>query len=158
MCKWRNRPHSSSTYYLASLEVTVLGIIEIYIESRWSGNDEIHFQSFIETRLVCFYVTAILSWGYGWGWAVADIEAKVEVRLTLTWGWFEVNVEFGMKFSWSSGLVEIEIICGWDGVEVEIELKLRLSWGWIQVVLRLGWDWTWVEVELSWAKFIQIDW
>ena len=25
----------------------------------------------LKTRLGCFYVTAILSWGYGWGWAGA---------------------------------------------------------------------------------------
>ena len=36
------------------------------------------------TRLGCFYVTAILSWGYGWGW----FEPEVEIRLR--WDWVEV--------------------------------------------------------------------
>ena len=55
-----------------------------------------------DTRLGCFYVTAILSWGYGWGWAEADIEAEVEGRFR--WGWFEVELklssgwyEFGLS-------------------------------------------------------------
>ena len=42
------------------------------------------------TRLGCFYVTAILSWGYGWGWYWG-------------WGWFEPEVE--MRLRWD--LVEV---------------------------------------------------
>ena len=42
----------------------------------------------VGTRLGCFYVTAILSWGYGWGWVEVDIEAEVEVKFR--WGWVEV--------------------------------------------------------------------
>ena len=34
------------------------------------------------TRLGCFYVKAILSWGYGWGWVEVDIETEVEMRLS----------------------------------------------------------------------------
>ena len=39
-----------------------------------------------KTRLGCFYVTAILSWGWygGWGW----FEPEVEIRLR--WDWAEV--------------------------------------------------------------------
>ena len=37
------------------------------------------------TRLGCFYVTAISSWGCGWGWVEFEIEAEAEVRLS--WGW-----------------------------------------------------------------------
>ena len=43
-------------------------------------------QCFILTRLGCFYVTAILSWGYGWGW----VEAEVDLSLRLKWGWDEI--------------------------------------------------------------------
>ena len=38
------------------------------------------------TRLGCFYVTAILSWGYGWGW----LEAEVDLNMRLKWGWDEI--------------------------------------------------------------------
>ena len=60
------------------------------------------------TRLGCFYVTAILSWGYGWGWIEVDIEAEVDLNLRLKWGWDEIE----SKFSWAS--VEVELSCSWD--------------------------------------------
>ena len=41
-----------------------------------------------KTRLGCFYVTAILSWGYGWGW----------VDWYWGWGWFEPEDE--MRLRW----------------------------------------------------------
>ena len=53
------------------------------------------------TRLSCFYVTAILSWGYGWGWVEVDIEAEVDLNLRLKWGRDE------LKLSW--GWVELEL-------------------------------------------------
>ena len=65
-----------------------------------------------ETRLGCFYVTAILSWGYGWGWAEADIEAEAELKLTWTWVWFEVKVGFGLR---------LRLICGWGWVKVDLK-------------------------------------
>ena len=37
-----------------------------------------------ETRLGCFYVAAIFSWGYGWGWV------EVDLNLRLKWGWDEI--------------------------------------------------------------------
>ena len=55
------------------------------------------------TRLGCFYVTAILSWGYGW--VGVDIEAEVEMRL-------------------SQSLVEIKFRLSWVGVDI--------SWHWIK--------------------------
>ena len=42
-----------------------------------------------QTRLGCFYVTAILSWGYGWGW----------VDWYWGWGWFEPEVEMRLSQS-----------------------------------------------------------
>ena len=39
------------------------------------------------TRLGCFYVTAILSWGYGWGWYWG-------------WGWFEPEIEMRLRWDW----------------------------------------------------------
>ena len=40
-----------------------------------------------KTRLGCFYVTAILSWGYGGGWYWG-------------WGWFEPEVEMRLRWDW----------------------------------------------------------
>ena len=51
-------------------------------------------------RIGCFYVTAILSWGYGWGLAEA------ELRLSRTWDGVEQDVELRLRMSW--GEVEIE--------------------------------------------------
>ena len=56
-----------------------------------------------KTRLGCFYVTAILSWGYGWGWVEVDIEAEVDLNLRLKWGWDEIE----SNFSWT--WVEVEL-------------------------------------------------
>ena len=77
-------------------------------------------KSFI-TRLGCFYVTAILSWGYGWGW----VEAEVDLNLRLKWDWDEIE----WKFSWN-----------W--VEVE------LSWGWDMLTLTKGRNWAFIGLEL----------
>ena len=76
------------------------------------------------TRLGCFYVTAILSWGYGWGW----VEAEVDLHLRLKWDWDEIE----WKFSWN-----------W--VEVE------LSWSWDKLTLNKGKNWAFIGVEL-WFK------
>ena len=76
------------------------------------------------TRLDCFYVTAILSWGYGWGW----VEAEVDLHLRLKWDWDEIE----WKFSWN-----------W--VEVE------LSWSWDKLTLNKGKNWAFIGVEL-WFK------
>ena len=48
-----------------------------------------------KTRLGCFYVTAILSWG--WGWVDVDIETEADLRLGLMLGWDDVE----SKFSWN---------------------------------------------------------
>ena len=64
--------------------------------------------SYGATRLGCFYVTAILSWGNGWGWAEVDIEAEVEL----------------------SSLVEIYLRLSWVGVEI--------SWHWIKEEIGLS--------------------
>ena len=50
------------------------------------------------TRLGCFYVTAILSWG--WGWLEVYIEAEVDLKLRLKWSWVEVEVELKSSWSW----------------------------------------------------------
>ena len=47
----------------------------------------------VVTRLGCFYVTAILSWGYGWGWIEDDIEAEVDLK-------FEPEVEMRLRWDW----------------------------------------------------------
>ena len=54
----------------------------------------------------CFYVTAILSWGYGWGWVKVDIEAEVEMSLTwslveieLNWGWNKLTMYQGRNWA-----------------------------------------------------------
>ena len=64
------------------------------------------------TRLGCFYVTAILSWGCGW--VEFDIEAEswngVELRLRLRWGW----VELGLSLGWG------ELSGGWIKGENEL--------------------------------------
>ena len=62
------------------------------------------------TRLGCFYVTAILSWGNAWGWVEVDIEAEVDLK----WGWDEIV----------SSLVELELRLSWFGFEI--------SWHWIK--------------------------
>ena len=54
------------------------------------------------TRLGCFYVTAILSWGYGWGW----LEAEVDLNLRLKWDWDEIE----WKFSWNWVEVELRLV------------------------------------------------
>ena len=64
-------------------------------------------------RLGCFYVTAILSWGFGWGWIEVDIEAEVDLSLGLKWGWDEIE----SKFSWN--WVEIS----WHWINEEIGLS-----------------------------------
>ena len=79
-----------------------------------------------KTRLGCFYVTAILSWGYGWGWVEVDIEAEVDLNLRLKWSWDEI------EFSWN-----------W--VEVE------LSWSWDKLTLNKGRNWAFIGVGL-WFK------
>ena len=47
------------------------------------------------TRLGCFYVTPILSWG--WGWVDVDIETEADLQLGLMLGWDDVE----QKFSWN---------------------------------------------------------
>ena len=44
------------------------------------------FKTYCQTRLGCFYVTALLSWGYGWGW----VEAEFDLNLRLRWDLVEV--------------------------------------------------------------------
>ena len=80
------------------------------------------------TRLGCFYVTAILSWGYGWGYGWGWVEAEVDLNLRLKWDWDEIE----WKFSWN-----------W--VEVE------LSWSWDKLTLNKGKNWAFIGVEL-WFK------
>ena len=76
----------------------------------------------VGTRLGCFYVTAILSWGYGWGWY---------------WGWGYLNLR--MKWGWD----EIESKFSWNWVEVE------LSWNWDKLTLNKGRNWAFIGVGLS---------
>ena len=73
----------------------------------------------------CFYVTAILSWGYGWGWGEVDIEAEVDLNLRLKWGWDEIE----SKLSWN--WVEVELSWGWD----ELRLNKERNWPFIGVGL-----------------------
>ena len=70
------------------------------------------YEKIQETRLGCFYVTAILSWGYGWGWF------EVELNLRLKWGWYEIE----SKFSWT-----------W--------VRVELSWSWDKLTLNKGRNW-----------------
>ena len=86
--------------------------------------------SLIVTRLGCFYVTAIYSWGYGWGWVEVDIDAKVDLNLRLKWGWDEIEMRL------SRSLVEIE---------------LRLIWSWDKLTLNKGRNWAFIGVGL-WFK------
>ena len=66
------------------------------------------------TRLGCFYVTAILSWG----WVEFEIETEVDLRLRLKWGW-----------DWGSG---------WDEIELKPSRGLvELIWGWIKGKIRV---------------------
>ena len=51
----------------------------------------------------CFYVAAILS--YGWGWVEVDIEAEVEskfswnwVQVELSWGWDKLTLNEGRNW------------------------------------------------------------
>ena len=57
-----------------------------------------------ETRLGCFYVTAILSWGKGRDW--------VEVGWYWVWGWGEVENKL------SRSLAENELRLSWVGNEI----------------------------------------
>ena len=60
-----------------------------------------------KTRLGCFYVTAILSWGYGLGWVEAEVEIRfsgsfVEIELRLSWvgveiSWHWMKEEIGLS-------------------------------------------------------------
>ena len=77
------------------------------------------------TRLGCFYVTAIMSWGYGWGWVEVDIEAEVDLKLRLKWGSDEIE----SKFSWT--WVEAELCWGWD----KLTLNRGRSWAFLWVRL-----------------------
>ena len=56
----------------------------------WLLQTLIYYQSGVKTRFGCFYVTAILSWGYGWGW----VEVDVDLNLRLKWGWDEIESKF----------------------------------------------------------------
>ena len=76
------------------------------------------------TRLGCFYVTAILSWG----WVDVDIEAEVDLNLRLKWGWDEIESKFSLNW-----------------VEVE------LSWSWDKLTLNKGRNWAFIGVGL-WFK------
>ena len=62
-----------------------------------------------ETRLGCFYVTAILSWGSGWGWVEIDIEVEVNLRLRLKGGWVKVHFvcfrQFWYLFLFNFGVI-----------------------------------------------------
>ena len=60
------------------------------------------------TRLGCFYVTAILSWGYGW--VKVDVEAKVDLSLRLKLGWGEIE----LRLSW----VGVEVSLHWIKEEI----------------------------------------
>ena len=73
----------------------------------------------VGTRLGCFYVTAILSWGYGWGW----VEAEVDLNLRLKWDWDEIE----WKFSWN--WVEVELSWSWDKLTLN-KGKIGLSQEW----------------------------
>ena len=87
-----------------------------------------------ETRLGCFYVTAILSWGYGWGWIEDDIEAEVDLK-------FEPEVEMRLRWDWDQ--IESKFSLNW--VEVE------LSWSWDKLTLNKGRNWAFIGVGL-WFK------
>ena len=84
-----------------------------------------HGENIFSTRLGCFYVTAILSWGYGWGWFEVDIEAEVDLNLRLKWSWYEIELKFN-----------------WTWVEVE------LSWSWDKLTLNFGRNWVFLGVGL----------
>ena len=67
------------------------------------------------TRLGCFYVTAILRWGYGWGWVKVDIKAEVEVRLSRS------LVEFELSWSWDKLTLKGR---NWDFIELGLWFKI----------------------------------
>ena len=67
-------------------------------------------EKLVKTRLGCFCVTPILSWGC----VKVEIEDEVDLRLRLKWGWFELEVEVRLIWGW-----------GWD------EVKSKFSWSWV---------------------------
>ena len=120
-----------------------LPVVDLTSVSMWLRNsfvmilcDFVTFQqNKIVTRLGCFYVTAILSWGWDWSWGWFELE--VEVRLNWCWGWDEVK----LKFSWSW----VELGLSW----VRMELSwVKLGWGWVE----FGLSWDGVELSWGWVK------
>ena len=97
----------------------------------------------------CFYVTAILSWGYGWGWVEVDIEAEVKVRLR--WGWFNVEVEVRL----SQSLVKIELRLSWD----KLTLNKGRNWAFIGVGLwfKICFRSTYLAEQLSFSMLLLIS-
>ena len=99
----------------------------------------------------CFYVTAILSWGYGWRW----VEAEVDLNLRLKWGWDEIE----WKFSWSWVEVKLSLIwgLGWNEMEMRLSrtlVEIELSWGWDKLTLNKGRNWAFIGVGLWFKIFL----
>ena len=60
---------------------------------HWNAGGGFLINKQAETRLGCFYVTAILSWGYGWGWHWGWGWLDSEVEMRLRWDWVEVYLK-----------------------------------------------------------------
>ena len=80
----------------------------------------------METRLGCFYVTAILSSH----WVEVMVEDELRLRLIWTWGWNEVEMRFSGSGNW---------------------VKVELSWSWDKLTLNKGRNWAFIGVGL-WFK------
>ena len=91
-------------------------LLTLSVFQKLSTLSEPSMIDFYYTRLGCFYVTAILIWG----WVDVDIEAEVD--LNLRWNEDEMRL--------SPSLVEIELKWSWVGVEI--------SWNWIKEEIGLS--------------------
>ena len=86
------------------------------------------------TRLGCFYVTAILSWG--WGLVDVDIETEADMRLGLMLGWDDVE----LKFSWN--WVEVGVGEGFENCSGVY------SWSWTNFIFYVSFNsdiWFWLN-------------
>ena len=99
---------------IKNLNLDVRNKIGIIACIQWSHNS---CETDRITKLGCFYVTAILNWG----WVEIDIEAEVDLRLRLSWGW-----------GWGRGWGDVELKFSWNWVELgikwfNVELRKKLD-------------------------------
>ena len=88
------------------------------------GVIKIQFQR--ETRLGCFDITAILSWG----WLKLRLS---EVKDNWSWGYLKLRlIEVKVEWSWGSlklRFIEVEVDCSWGWLKLRlIEVKVNLHY------------------------------